>query len=131
MPGSLRSAVTTVYTRLRIEPLPSFEDPIWTSQVKKIKARAPKKDPGDNAVPIPPGFLWYLEDRVNDGSALEQLMAGLFLFMIWCSLRFNDAVRTDPFRWILEDHVIIGTSKTKTKKIKRWIIAWKMPLAVS
>ena len=40
-----------------------------------------------------------------DPAMMEQLMAGLFLFMIWCSLRFIDAVRTDPFHWVLEDHV--------------------------
>ncbi len=123
LPGSLRSAVKTVYCRLRIEPVPDFENALWSGQVKKIKDRAPKKDPGENAVPIPPGFIWYFEDLVHEGSLLEKIMAGLFLFMIWCSLRFNDAIRTNVFKWVIEDHVIIGVSKAKRKKIKRWIIA--------
>ena len=50
-------------------------------------------------------------------------MAGLWLFMIWCSLRFNDAIRTDPHMWQVDGEVIMGACKSKTKSMKKWIIA--------
>ena len=37
LPGSVRSAVTTVYARLKIGPVPDFADAIWNAQAAKIK----------------------------------------------------------------------------------------------
>ena len=55
--GSLRTAVVVVCTRLQIAPLPDWTNPIWTSQVTRLKKLKPKKDSDKNAVPIPPGFI--------------------------------------------------------------------------
>ena len=62
--------------------------------------------------------MHYFEDLVNTGSLLERIMAGLSLFMIWCSLRFTDAIRTDPHMWQVDGEVIMGACKSKTKSMK-------------
>ncbi|MDA8582729.1 hypothetical protein N9L68_00820 [bacterium] len=43
--------------------------------------------------------------------------------MVWCSLRFADAIRTDPKLWEVEHDVIMGASKTKTKRVNEWVAA--------
>ena len=123
LPGALRAAIVSIYTRLQIKPLPDWESSVWTGQVKRIKNTAPQRDPAQNAVPMPPEFVMGLEDLVNEGSQGEQLFAGLFLLMIWCSLRFFDVVNTNPFQWTVEDAVIYGESRTKTRRIRKWVVA--------
>ena len=68
------------------QPLPDFDNPIWTSLVKKIREGKMARDPKDLPRPMPRCVLIALENKVLDGYAVEGIFAGIFLWMVWCSL---------------------------------------------
>ena len=124
LPDAIQSSIKTVYDRLKIGPKPDFEDKTYAAVVAKIRNRArPLKMKKENAIPPPIAFVTWLEQIVAHGKDLEAIFAGFFLFMIWTSLRFEDAVQTDPRDWVHEEATISGKARQKGGAFRDWILA--------
>ena len=97
LPAAIRTSITTIYRRLMINPLPDFDSsPMWQALAKRILAEKVGAPPGELPRPMPRGVMTALENLVLDGHAMEALFAGIFLWMVWCSLRSVDAIQETP-----------------------------------